>query len=212
MSFIASIHISARRMVKEGDLVEIPAYSVFGFVKEISLNLIKVENLDKTITHVPTQKMMDISLHNYRNIIDNGIRRLQKKMYFDIESVRFFDSAKLKNLEEKGYLSAHINEDYFKGRVSSNITNMELFLRYSEEYLKKRKDVKLKGNISMVRINDMDHQTVPMEIYLFIKVKGIMDFEEKHAEIMLHLLTVSREFGLKPKHINIKKINSGLGE
>ncbi|MCK4631418.1 MAG: mechanosensitive ion channel, partial [Bacteroidales bacterium] len=53
LGFVASIQLSANKMVKPGDWISMPDHNADGTVIEISLNTVKVQNWDNTITTVP---------------------------------------------------------------------------------------------------------------------------------------------------------------
>jgi len=58
LAFVASIQIATYDLVKVGDWIEIPSLGVDGDVMDIALHTIKVRNFDKTITTLPTNKLV----------------------------------------------------------------------------------------------------------------------------------------------------------
>ena len=194
LSFMASVQISSQQLLKEGDTVDVPAYGASGTVSSINLQVITVQNFDNTVTYIPTYKMTDISYKNYRVQSETGARRLKRTITFDIDTVKFLDADQLKKLHEKGFIS---ESQAAVDSSGSGSTNLELFMTYSENYLKDRKEVIKRRYPFVVRILELSETGVPMEIYVFVKAKDWSLFESIHAEIMIHLLAVSAEFGLK---------------
>ena len=64
LSFVASVQISSSDLVREGDWIEVPSYEADGTVMNISLHRVKVRNWDKTITVIPTYKLMEAPFKN----------------------------------------------------------------------------------------------------------------------------------------------------
>ena len=54
LGLVAGIQLSSNDMIRLGDWIEMPKYGANGDVIDISLNTVKVENSDKTITTIPT--------------------------------------------------------------------------------------------------------------------------------------------------------------
>ena len=54
LGFVASIQLAANKMVKPGDWISVPKFSIDGTVEDISLTTVKIQNWDKTITTIPT--------------------------------------------------------------------------------------------------------------------------------------------------------------
>ena len=58
LSFVAGVQIASNDMLRVGDWIEMPQVGADGFVVDIALNTVKVQNWDKTITTIPTWKLM----------------------------------------------------------------------------------------------------------------------------------------------------------
>ncbi len=95
LSFVASIQISSYDLLKKGDWIEMSKYGADGDVIDISLNVIKVQNWDKTITVIPTYKLIDESFKNWRGMQLTGGRRIKRAVYIDLSSVKFCDDKML---------------------------------------------------------------------------------------------------------------------
>ncbi|HEY1036205.1 MAG TPA: mechanosensitive ion channel domain-containing protein, partial [Pseudoxanthomonas sp.] len=61
LSLVASVTISSNDMVRVGDWIEMPSQNADGDVIDIALHTVKVQNWDKTITTIPTKKLISDS-------------------------------------------------------------------------------------------------------------------------------------------------------
>ena len=61
LSFVATIQISSNDLFKIGDWVEAPQFAADGDIVDIGLHSIKIQNWDKTISIIPTYKLIDSS-------------------------------------------------------------------------------------------------------------------------------------------------------
>ena len=89
MALVASIQISTQNLVKEGDWLEVPSYDADGVVTNMSLHTIKVQNWDKTITVIPTHKMIETAYKNWRGMEESGGRRIMRSIPLDQNSIKF---------------------------------------------------------------------------------------------------------------------------
>ena len=80
LSLIANLQISSNKLVQLHDWIEAPAFGADGDVIEIALHTIKVQNWDKTITVIPTHKLIDSSFKNWRGMEQSGGRRIKKSI------------------------------------------------------------------------------------------------------------------------------------
>ena len=68
LGFVASIQLSANDMVKIGDWISMPSHGADGDVIGVSLNTVKVQNWDKTISTIPTYALVSESSSNWRGM------------------------------------------------------------------------------------------------------------------------------------------------
>src|SRR5690606_777222 len=87
LGFVASIQVSTNDMVRIGDWIEMPKYGADGFVQEINLNTVKIQNWDKTITTIPTYYLITDSFKNWRGMQESGGRRIKRAIKLDRKSV-----------------------------------------------------------------------------------------------------------------------------
>ncbi|MCW8866104.1 MAG: mechanosensitive ion channel family protein, partial [Colwellia sp.] len=107
---VASIQISANKMVVAGDWIELPKYGADGDVIEIGLNTVKVENFDKTITTVPTYALISDSFKNWRNMYHTGARRIKRTLIIDIGSIDFYSLEKVDFLANTHLLKTYLTD------------------------------------------------------------------------------------------------------
>ncbi|MCK4655108.1 MAG: mechanosensitive ion channel, partial [Candidatus Cloacimonetes bacterium] len=108
LSLIASLQITFNDLIQIGDWLEVPQYNADGDVIDIALHTIKIQNWDKTISVIPTHKLIDGTFKNWRGMIRLGGRRIKRAINIDISTIRFCDEEMLKKFEKfqliKNYL------------------------------------------------------------------------------------------------------------
>lgn len=210
LSLVASVQINTMDLIKEGDWIEVPAFDADGDVININLHSIKVQNFDKTISVIPTSKIMDTAYRNWRGMKEAGGRRIERSILIDMNSMKFCDNELLEQL-----VKIDLIQDYVKKRMDSikdyqikhadhydspldgpQVTNTEIFRVYIETYLKARKDIHRKGMPFLVRNLAPTQTGLPIEIYLFTKTTVWEEYEAIQSEIFDHLLAAASHFGL----------------
>ena len=78
LGLVASIQLSANKMLKPGDWIEMPKYNANGTVIDISLNTVKVQNGDKTISTIPTYSLVTDSFLNWSGMEESDGRRIKR--------------------------------------------------------------------------------------------------------------------------------------
>ena len=68
LSLVASIQLTAQDMVHVGDWIEMPQFGADGDVIDVQLHTVKVQNWDKTITTIPTHRLITDSFKNWRGM------------------------------------------------------------------------------------------------------------------------------------------------
>lgn len=208
--FVASIQISANRMVAPGDWVEIPQYGADGDVLEIGLNTVKIQNFDRTVTTVPTYALISGSFKNWRDMFNSGGRRIKRAISIDIGSIRFYNFEDITNLKKIKLLTPYLNtkqqelveiakhqgiavEDVLNAR---QLTNIGTFRAYITAYLKEHKKVK-HDMTCMVRQLSATDTGVPLELYFFSNDQNWVNYEGIQADIFDHLYAIAPQFGLR---------------
>ena len=91
LSLVASTQLTSNDMLRIGDWIEMPQCNADGYVKDIALHTVKVQNWDNTVTTVPTYKLFSESYRNYRQMFESGARRIKRTLRLDASSVRFLE-------------------------------------------------------------------------------------------------------------------------
>jgi len=210
MSFVASIQIASYDLIKVGDWIEIPSMGVDGDVMDIALHTIKVRNFDKTITTVPTNKLVEQSFKNWRGMQETGGRRIKRSIYIDVSSIKFVNNILLEKFSKFHLISAYLKsktkeiEEFNKSRKidiseivnGRRITNIGTFREYVKAYLRNRDDID-KNLTFLVRQLSPGPEGLPIEIYVFTNTTAWVKYEEIQSDIFDHLMAVVPEFELK---------------
>jgi miniconductance mechanosensitive channel len=203
LSFLASIQISTQQLIKEGDMVDIPAYGAGGIITNIDLQTITVENFDNTETTIPTSKIVEVGFKNYRIMIETGARRLKKVIMLNTKSVKFWDQALQDKLESADVLNKFAEK--LDPEVSEPTTNLQHFIMYIEDYLKSRKEIRQRRYPFLVRVLEPTSEGLPLEIYVFVKASTWEEFEKYQSDIMVHLIAIMPYFDLEvPSNIDVR--------
>jgi miniconductance mechanosensitive channel len=210
LGLVASIQLSADKMLKVGDWISIPRRDVDGIVTDITLNTVKVQNFDKTIITVPTYSLVNDTFQNWKGMEEAGIRQVKRSIFIDMKSIRFLDKELkdklclvpvlkefIESKEDKTGISSkdsNITETPFFN--SSQITNLGIFRFYAETYLKQHHDTDPSQTILM-RHRPFEGDGLHMQLYLFTKKNQFVQYENFQSEIVEHLLAIMDEFGLR---------------
>jgi miniconductance mechanosensitive channel len=210
LGLVASIQLSADKMLKVGDWISIPKREVDGLVTDITLNTVKIQNFDKTIITVPTYSLVNDSFQNWRGMEEAGIRQVKRSIFIDMKSIRFLDQELKDRLSRipvlKEFIDSHEIKAGFSGEVpdpmdapffnTSQITNLGIFRFYAETYLTKHPDVDSRQTIIM-RHRHFEGNGLNLQLYLFTRNNQFVPYENIQSEIVEHLLAIMNEFGLK---------------
>lgn len=210
LSLVASIQIGANDMVRLGDWIVLPKYGADGDVIEITLNTIKIQNWDKTISTVPVYALVSDSFQNWRGMSDSGGRRIKRSLNIDMKSVTFASPELLEKLEKfyllKDYIgnkekelkerNSKLNMDKDVVYNSARQTNLGIFRKYLEAYLKSLPTIH-KNMTFLVRHLQPSEKGIPIEIYVFSNNQEWAAYESIQADIFDHVLAIINEFELR---------------
>ena len=207
LSFVASVQIGQNDIINLNDWIEVPEYGADGDVIDISLHTVKVQNWDKTITTIPTSKIVTSSVKNWRGMSDYGGRRIMRSILIDISSVRFMedkDIEKLKKLPSiNKYLKGKIkdiedhNSSINKEVEERRLTNLGTLRAYLINYLKNHEELNTDDMTLIVRQLSPTSEGVPLEIYTFTKTIDWVEYENIQSDIFDHIFAVLPKFGLR---------------
>ena len=210
LSFVASVQIGQNNIINNGDWIEVPEYGADGDVIDIALHTVKVQNWDKTITSIPTSKIISTSVKNWRGMSEFGGRRIMRSITVDISSIKFLSIQDIENLKKippiKSYLDEKIKEVEMFNHDSSNdasqieqrnLTNIGTFRAYVENYLRQNESLDTQNMTFLVRQLAPTNQGVSIQIYTFTKTTDWVEYEKIQSDIFDHLLAVLHKFDLR---------------
>ncbi|WP_425501978.1 mechanosensitive ion channel family protein [Pseudoxanthomonas jiangsuensis] len=210
LSLVASVQISGDGRVRIGDWIEMPGQNADGDVIDIALHTVTVQNWDKTVTTIPTKKLISESFKNWRGMSEAGGRRIKRALYLDQSSVRFLDAA------ERGELGRFVLlREYLDGKErelaewnaglgadgqlpvnARRVTNLGTFRAYVERYLQQHPQIHTDMTL-LVRQLQPGATGLPLEIYCFTNDTRWGVYEGIQSDIFDHLLAILPEFGLR---------------
>ncbi|HRE44702.1 MAG TPA: mechanosensitive ion channel [Terricaulis sp.] len=210
LSLVASVQLTSNDMLRVGDWIEMPQFNADGDVIDIALHTVKVQNWDKTITTIPTHKLIENSFKNWRGMSESGGRRIKRALSIDQSSVRFLEPDEVERLHRFALIDEYLDRKSDEltgwnarlieaGRDPVNtrrVTNLGTFRAYVLAYLKAHSRIAA-GMTLLVRQLDPTPQGLPLEIYCFTSTTAWGEYEGIQADIFDHLLAILPEFGLR---------------
>lgn len=207
LGLVTGINIAGSKQIKVGDWISIPKYSTEGSVKEINLVTAKIQNLDKTISTVPTYDLISTEVKNHEPMKVSHTRRIKRSVLFDFDSIKFVDGSLINKLMKISLLKDYLLQIKAKSNLSDlknseghesrhGITNLGIFRHYMKIYLLKNPRISTKDTI-LVRHLEPTVYGLPLEIYCFANTSVWLEYEEIQANIFEHLIALSSEFELK---------------
>ena len=210
LGFVASVQITVNDTVRIGDWITMPGNNADGDVISISLSAVQIQNFDKTITSIPTYKLLSDAFINWRGMSDSDGRRIKRSLLIKISSIRFLEAEELVEIEKIERIKPFIEKR--KAEIESsnqrekndkkllingrNFTNLGLFRNYTEAYLKEHPMVNPNMTI-MCRQLSPTAQGIPLEVYVFSVDKDWKNYEHIAADIFDHLLAATKYFNLE---------------
>jgi miniconductance mechanosensitive channel len=210
LNIVASITITANRLVRVGDWIEAPAFGADGDVIDIALHTVKVQNWDKTITTIPTYKLVETSFKNWRGMSESGGRRIKRAIYIDMNTIQLCDTQMLERFERfellaeglrqrraevERYNAEHVTDtkELINGRRLTNVGTLRAYIiAYLRQHPRIHQDLTF-----LVRQLAPTSKGLPIEIYVFTRDIEWVKYEEIQADIFDHLLAVMPMFDLR---------------
>ncbi len=210
LSLVASVQINSNDIVRVGDWIEMPALNADGDVIDISLHTVKVQNWDKTITTIPTKRLISDPFKNWRGMQESGGRRIKRALMLDQQSVHFLDARERAHLHRFRLLDEYLNakeaeiaewnrqlKDSGQEPVNTRrITNIGTFRAYVERYLRSHPGIHQNMTL-IVRQLSPTAEGLPIELYCFTNTVAWVQYEGIQSDIFDHLLAILPEFGLR---------------
>ena len=213
LSFTAGVQLSSNDMLRVGDWIEMPQVGADGFVVDIALHTVKVQNWDKTITTIPTWRLMSESFKNWRGMFSSGGRRIKRMLRLDTNRVRFLtpeeidrlariallqpylDGKKQDVLQTNAALRERLGEHAVEPANQRRLTNIGTFRAYVDAYVRAHPGIH-KDMLLIVRTLEPTGEGVPLELYCFTATTAWVEYERIQGDIFDHLIAILPEFGL----------------
>lgn len=210
LGLVASVQLSANKMVKIGDRIEMPNRNIDGNVLDITLNTVKIQNADNTIATVPTYALVTETFSNWEGVEMSGGRRIKRSILIDLTTIRFCDDQTLENLYRFSSVKKLIESelkaienlktstlDEHGDLISRwSLTNIGIFRKYLELYLSNHEKINTEMSFLVRQLQPTD-KGLPIEIYAFSLDKQWTNYEHIQAEILDHIMAIVPEFGLR---------------
>lgn len=212
LSFVAGVQIATNDMLRVGDWMEMPQVGADGFVVEIGLNTVKVQNWDKTMTTIPTWRLMTDSFKNWRSMFESGGRRIMRSLLIDAATVRLLNHEQREKMGTITLLRGWWDNQLgllarpdlaaqnmpVEAIAADNVTNLSAFKAYVQAYLLSHPRIhRPEKMLFLVRTLEPTAHGVPLQIYAFTNTTAWVEYEGIQGAIMEHLIGVLPEFGLR---------------
>lgn len=189
LGLVASIQLTANKMLERGDWITMPGRDLNGEVIDVSLTTVKVRNWDNSVTTVPPYSLITESFRNYRPMQLSGGRRVDRAIFIDVNTVRFLDKAEIASLETDGLLVRSSDTD------DRREVNLGLLRDYLEHFLSTHPDVNSELTL-MVRQLAPTQSGLPLQLYFFTRTTVWIEHEHVAADIFDHVYATIGRFGL----------------
>ena len=188
LGLVAGVQLSANDMLRPGDWITMSKYGADGYVIEVTLTTVKVQNFDKTITTIPPYALVSDSFQNWRGMWDSGGRRIKRSLLIDASSVHNCTAAELAALREKGLAGTTPDAE--------PVVNLYALREYAARYLKGHPGIH-PDLMQMVRMLQPTPEGIPVEVYCFTRETDWVAYEAVQGAVFDHLFAVLPDFGLR---------------
>lgn len=191
LGFVAGIQLSANDMLRPGDWITVPGSNANGIVQEITLNTVKIQNFDNTISTIPPYTLVSASFQNWRGMVESGGRRVMKSIFLDLNTIKFCTPDMLNTFRKEIPLLADYKPD--EGMTP---TNSQMFRVYVEKYLTSLPVVNTDLDLIISQLQSTEYG-VPIQIYFFSRNKIWKEYERIQSDIFDHFFAMVPKFELK---------------
>ena len=191
LGLVAGVQLTANDMLRPGDWITMNKYGANGYVREVSLTTVKVQNFDKTITTIPPYLLVSDSFQNWRGMREAGGRRLKLSVNIDANTVHFCSPDELRSYEEKGYIA--------KGQYDSAdrpVANTQVYRNFMMDFMSRHPNVN-KDLMIMARMLQPTPEGLPLELYCFSVFPDWKPFELFQGEVLDYAIVMASEVGLR---------------
>ncbi len=210
LGFVASMQISINDIVRIGDWITFSKYGADGYVTEINLATVKVQNFDNTFTTIPTYSLISESFQNWRGMQESDGRRIKRSLYIKQNTIKFLTKEDIERFKKIELISDYLNhrekdnEAFNRTKKidtslpinGKNQTNLGVFRKYIDAYLQTNPAIN-KNMFLMVRYLQPTTKGIPVEIFCFSYDKKWENYEHIQADIIDHVVASVEYFDLE---------------
>ena len=189
LGFVAGVQLSANDMLRIGDWIQLSDGTANGIVQEITLNTVKIQNWDNTISTIPPYTLVNTTFKNWRGMQESGGRRVDKSIKLDMNTLKFCTDELITHIRQEIPLMKEV-------KFEDGMTNAQLYRIYIERYLSQHSLVN-KNFYLIIAQREPTPYGVPIEIYFFLSDTIWKEYEQIQSDIFDHLLVMVGEFDLK---------------
>lgn len=190
LGLVAGVQLSANDMLRPGDWITMEKYGADGYVTEVNLTTVKIQNFDMTITTIPPYTLVSDSFRNWRSMQESGGRRIKRAVPIDADTIRFCSDEECARFREEGLLQG------MRDTGERPVTNLTVLQNYIARYMGKHPDLH-PDMLQMVRQLPPTPDGVPLEIYCFTNNTEWTFYESVQDEIIAHVIAMLPQFGLR---------------
>ena len=191
LGFVAGVQLSANDMIRIGDWIQLPDGSANGIVLEITLNTIKIQNWDNTISTVPPYTLVNTTFKNWRGMQESGGRQVDKTIKLDMSTLKICTPEMITRIRQQIPLMEKIEL-----MDMDKLTNVQLYRLYIVKYLRSHPIVNANLDL-IISQKEPTEFGLPIKVYFFLTDKVWDEFERIQSDIFDHLLIMVKEFDLE---------------
>lgn len=190
LGLVASVQLSANKMLQRGDWIVCDSHGVNGEVEDVSLTTIKIRNWDNSISTIPPYTLISDSFRNYQEMRKLGGRRVDRSILIDVNTIRFLKPEEIEELRKLGFL------DSLDLPNPAQVINLQLMRLFLEQYISTDPRVN-KEMLVMVREMEPTANGLPVQLYFFTNEVSWKEFELIQSDIFDHVYAIVNRFGLR---------------
>jgi miniconductance mechanosensitive channel len=193
LNLVSGILLSSDKMIKVGDWIEMPSAGIDGVVVDMTLNTVKVQGWDNTISNVSPYTLTSGTFKNWHGMFASGGRRIARSVEIDINTVKFCPADLIERIGK-----LELMRDYVASlpEPRTQQTNLGLFRQYLTFYLEAQPWLN-KSMYYMVRHLQSSDTGVPLQIYAFSNDTAWVNYEGIQAALFEHIMAIAPLFELK---------------
>ena len=188
LGLVAGVQLSANDMLRPGDWITMSKYGADGYVTEVTLTTVKIQNFDKTVTTIPPYALVSDSFQNWRAMRESGGRRNKRSLPIDVNTITVMPRGRIEALIGEGLATPE--------HLQRETSNLRLLIDYAARHIRMRPDIN-PDMMQMVRLLQPTAEGLPVEIYCFTATTVWPEYEAVQNDLFDHLISILPRFGLR---------------